>query len=252
MCKIITMKKIIILFAAMSALVSCLGGDTFYQSYVADITFEYDGNVYNKSFKDSLLVLSGFDAFTDNLNPVYFTTKSSNGVLQGGFTLSYLKGEFGGKLEKEATSNDAFRVNALTGAAGTKTYAVFYDNPNEEMMPAHDVEYGYRGLGTFSPSGCFVNNTTLVARKIKENFQDGDKLVLKAIGEKADGTKKEVSITLASYTESKDSIMYNWSVFDLSSLGEVDYIDFEVTSTNPEVPGYFCMDGLLSTIVIDY
>ena len=27
----------------MSALVSCLGGDTFYQSYVADITFEYDG-----------------------------------------------------------------------------------------------------------------------------------------------------------------------------------------------------------------
>ena len=55
------MKKIIILFAAMSALVSCLGGDSFYQSYVADITFEYDGNVYNKSFKDSLLVLSGFD-----------------------------------------------------------------------------------------------------------------------------------------------------------------------------------------------
>ena len=46
--------------------------------------------------------------------------------------------------------------------------------------------------------------------------------------------------------------MYNWSVFDLSSLGEVDYIDFEVTSTNPEVPGYFCMDGLLSTIVIEY
>jgi hypothetical protein len=91
-----------------------------------------------------------------------------------------------------------------------------------------------------------------VARKIKEHFKDGDKLVLKATGVKADGARTEASITLAEYSEAKDSVMYNWTAFALSSLGSVSYIDFEVQSTCPDVPGYFCMDGLVAGVSVEY
>jgi hypothetical protein len=76
--------------------------------------------------------------------------------------------------------------------------------------------------------------------------------VLKATGVKSDGTTVATSITLAEYTEAKDSVMYNWSVFDLKPLGLVEFIDFNVESTNPNVPGYFCLDGLLAGIKVEY
>ena len=92
----------------------------------------------------------------------------------------------------------------------------------------------------------------MVARKVRENFVDGDKLTLKAIGHKHDGTTVETSIVLAEYTEAKDSVMYNWTQFNLASLGAVDYIDFEINSTNASVPGYFCLDNLVAGVQIEY
>lgn len=247
------MKKILILFIAAFAAVSCLNGGSYSESYTADITFDFTEAVYKNMFKDSLYVVGqGEEAFYYGTYPVFFYQKQLNGTVQGGFLLSYLKGEANNTLNKEPMSNDAYRVHAATGALGSKSYAVFYDNTVETMMPAHDMEFGYKGLGTFTPYGCYVNNTTLVARKIKEHFQDGDKLVLKAIGTTAGGVKKEASITLAEYTEAKDSVMYNWTAFPLSSLGAVDYVDFEVESTCPDVPGYVCIDGILAGVMVEY
>jgi hypothetical protein len=166
--------------------------------------------------------------------------------------MSCLKGESDGKLEQEVKANDLYRVHSKSGADGTKGYVVFYNNPVESMMYPHDIEFGYKDAGAFSPLGCYVNNTTLVARKIKENFQDGDKLVLKATGTKHDGSIVSTSITLAEYTEAKDSVMYSWTAFPLSTLGAVDFIDFDIESTNPNIPEYFCLDGLLASIMIEY
>lgn len=248
------MKKIFIFLIAAVAAVSCLSKGSFSQSYTADITFEFSSDVYSNLFKDSLYVMKEGDAFLYGSYPVYFYQKHSNGTFQGAFLMSCLKGEKfnNGVLSNEPAENDAYRVFAKTGASDSKTYAVFYDNPVTSMMPNHDVEFAYKGLGDFTPYGCYVNNTTLVARKIKEHFQVGDKLVLKAIGTTAAGTKTEASITLAEYTETKDSVMYNWTAFPLSTLGTVDYIDFELQSTCPDVPGYFCMDGLLAGVSVEY
>lgn len=247
------MKKILILFIAAFAAVSCLKGGSFYQSYTADITFDFTEDVYANAFKDSLYIMGqSEEAFYYGSYPVFFYQKQLNGTLQGGFLLSYLKGEANGVLNKEPMANDAYRVHAATGASGSKSYAVFYDNIVETMMPKHDVEFGYKGLGSFTPYGCYVNNTTLVARKVREHFKDGDKLVLKAIGTTAGGAKTETSITLAEYTEAKDSVMHNWTAFSLNSLGAVDYIDFEVESTCPDVPGYVCIDGILAGVNVEY
>ena len=248
------MKKIVVLLFVAFAAVSCLDKGSYSQSYMADITFEFSDPVYTSSFKDSLYVLKSGegDGFLYMQNPLLFSQKTMNSVFQGGFLMSCLKGGKDGALSDEPKDNDAYRVNAPSGSVGSRTYAVFYNNPVESMMLPHDIEFGYKDAGAFSPTGCYVNNTTLVARKVKEYFTDGDKLVLKAIGTKHDGSKVETSITLAEYTQAKDSVMYSWTAFPLNSLGAVDFLDFDLESTNPNIPEYFCLDGLLASIIIEY
>ena len=246
------MKKILIAVLAAFAAVSCLDSGSFSQSYTADITFEFSETAYKESFTDSIYVMDEGEAFLYMQYPLFFAQKYSNGIIKGGFTMSILKGEKDGALAREPMANDAFRVNAETGHNGSKTYAVFYDSPIAADMPAHDIEYGYKNNGYMTPSGFYVNNTTLVARKIKEHFKPGDKLELKAVGTTSDGSKVETSIKLAEFTEAKDSVMYNWTAFPLTSLGVVDCIDFEVVSTNPEVPGYFCLDGFVAGVYVEY
>lgn len=254
------MKKILFFAAIAFSMVSCLDKGSFSQSYTADVTFEFSDLIYPKEFGDDSVYVCPNEqdlGFTYMQYPLFFGQKQVGGELKGGFAMSYLKGEKDGKLEKEANSNDAFRVHAAAGAPGgaasafgSKTYAVFYDNPSESMMPKYDIEFGYKDNGSCAPLACYVNNTTLVARKVREHFQDGDKLTLKARGIKSDGSVSETSIVLAEYTEAKDSVMYNWTVFDLSKLGTVNFVDFEVESTNPQVPGYFCLDGYLAAISV--
>ena len=202
------MKKILFFAAVALSVISCLNGGSFKQSYTADVTFEFSESVYSNSFKDSLyLVPKGEgDGFLYMQYPLLFSQIQLDGDFAGGFLLSYLQGEKDGKLEKEPSSNDAYRVYAASGALDSKTYAVFYANPDESMMPKYDIEFGYKTVGTCAPLGCYVNNTTLVARKVKEHFQDGDKLTLKAMGIKEDGTVTETSIVLAEYTEAPASL----------------------------------------------
>ena len=246
------MKNILILFLAAFAVSSCLETGSFSQTYVANVTFEYNSQeVYTNSFKDSLFVMNENGQFSDNKNPLTFSQVSEKGDFKGGFLLSYLNGEKDGALTKAPAANDAYRVYAASGHNGSKTYAVFYDSPNSSNMPKHDIEFLYKNPSSMVPQVCYVNNTTLVARKIKEYFQSGDKLVLKAIGVASNGSTVETSIKLADYTESRDSVMYNWTEFPLSSLGAVESIDFKVESTNPNVPGYFCLDGLVAGISIN-
>ena len=246
------MKRFLFCAAVALSMISCLSKGSFSQTYTADVTFECSEDVYDNLFRDSVYVASEGDGFVYMSYPLFFGQKQMSGSFLGGFLMSYLQGESDGRLLKVANVNDAYRAHAASGATGSKCYAVFYDNPEETMMPKYDIEFGYKGLGTCTPLGCYVNNTTLVARKVREHFQDGDKLTLKAKGTSYDGKVTETSIVLAEYTEAKDSVMYNWTVFDMSALGVVDYVELDVVSTNPEVPGYFCLDGYLATISVSY
>ena len=246
------MKKILIFVLTALVAVSCLDQGSFSHAYTADVSFEYSGNVYQEGFKDSIYVMSEGDAFLYGQHPIFFSQKYKDGSVEGGFVLSYLKGARNGAVSMQPLRNDAWRANAESGNMGSRTYVVFYDNSDESKMPKHDIEFGYKGAGHMLPSSCYVNNTTLVARNIKEHFKDGDRLILKAIGVTSAGTTVETSITLAEFTEAKDSVMYTWTQFPLSSLGNVDYVDFKVESTNPNVPGYFCMDNFIAGVQVEY
>jgi hypothetical protein len=245
------MKKILILCLVASTAISCLSSGSFSQAYTAEMTFEYSDAAY-KDFKDSVYVLSEGEGFAYGQYPIILTQKHLNGKFQGGFLLSCLKGKADGQLEDGIMENDAYRVHAAGGVKGSRTYTVFYANPVASMMCPHDIDFMYKDNGSFTPQFCYVNNTSLVARRIQENFADGDKLTLKAIGHRHDGTTAETSIVLAEYTEAKDSVICNWTQFNLASLGAVDYIDCEINSTNASVPGYFCMDNLVGGVQIEY
>lgn len=253
------MKRLLVFILVVCAAVSCLGDAENYSSYTLDMTFEDPAGGNIRFDPDSLSIINneGYILWADPSVALLYKVKDSKYL--GGFRLSRLEGEADGKLTDPPTDKDAWRVNAVGGAkdryVGTpsRTYAVFYDNPEEGTMPEHDLEFGYKEIGTCTMTACYVNNTTEVARKVKEVFVDGDKLVLTANGYKMDGIKTGTAeIVLAEYSALKDTVMYNWTVFDLSKLGAVDFVDFNVTSTKPEVPGYVCIDGILANISISY
>lgn len=254
------MKKLLFIALVICGVSSCFGDDTFSSSYRLDMTFEDVTNYAIPFGSDSLSTLNEYNIIMwSDPSLALFYKQDSQKNFQGGFRLSRLKGEADGMLTRPEAENDAWRVNAVGGAKGypyytpSKTYAVFFDNPDQTQMPLHDIEFGYRETGYCTMYGCYVNNTTLVARRVKEHFEDGDKLLLSATGYRMDGTKTgSAEIVLAEYSALKDTVMYNWTAFDLSKLGVVDFIEFEITSTKPEVPEYVCIDGIAAGISISY
>ena len=260
------MKKLLFIALVVCSVSSCLGDSTFANSYMLDMTFEdvesysYPNTGYKSEMgADSLLVVneSGKVVWADPSLALLY--KQEDKVFKGGFRLSRLIGEADGKLERPETDLDMWRVTSPGGAYDrftsnhSKTYAVWYNNPDQSQMPLYDMEFGYQTVGTCAMSGCYVNNTTYVARKIKELFEDGDKLMLIATGYDSAGDKTgKAEMVLAEYSALRDSVVYNWTPFNLSSLGAVTYVDFDIVSSRPEIPECVCIDGVVANISISY
>ena len=151
-----------------------------------------------------------------------------------------------------------FRAQVPSDLSTGNIYTVFYQNPDESKMPEHDVKFvGYSAdsiieEGTCKIAGCYLTNTVEVADYIKANFKTGDKLVVKATGYLHGNKTGETEIALADFSEKKDSIVSTWTPFELKKLGFIEYVDFEITSTDPNVPTYFCMDNVVAEVEIKY
>jgi len=98
-----------------------------------------------------------------------------------------------------------------------------------------------------------VNNTVAVAKAVNEKFEPGNKLVLKAKGY-LDGTETATAeIMLAERTTSKDSIVSTWTEFDLSKLGSIDKVDFEILiPEGMDIPAMVCIDNVVANVSLTY
>ncbi len=237
-------KKLILIFTAAVCAASCWDqGPTYSGNYQLDTEFEYSGLKFNS---DSLYFESqeggkGF-AWTDLA--FYHKLDESGNVFKGGFILSQLKGSGSG--------NDRFRVNSGVGMANSPTYVVYYRSPFRADMPDHSIEFISKEYGTCEMIGCYVNNTKEVVDSIKNNFKPGDKLSIRMTGYldgKETGSREYV---LAEYTEAKDSLVTEWSPFELGKLGSIEYVDIEVLSTNENVPRAFCMDDMFAKVSVSF
>jgi hypothetical protein len=213
---------------------------------VLEATFQYGGIRFGS---DSTLINTtnvegfGFDALNFNHN------LDVNKKFMGGFLLSCAE------MPKSGNTSglmNTYRANVPATMSVGNIYTVYHQNPIPGTMPKHDMEFAFDENGTCDILGCYVTNTVEVANFVRLNFKKGDRLAIKATGYLKGAVTGEAEIALAEFTEKKDSVVSVWTPFELGKLGSVDLVDFEIISSNPAVPAYFCMDNMVATINIEY
>lgn len=241
--------RILFILSFLGIVVSCLGDSTYSGSYTEVATFEYTDMDYDYLFgKDSIYVDTVANVGFAWKNVFVFFQNVEDKEFTGGCVLSCLKGE-GASV---SGADNRFRANGSAGAYGSKTYIVASGNPDVSLMPEHDMFFAANGYGSCTMSGCMVNNTVQVMDSIKTNFVAGDKLLLKATGHLGGAVTAATELVLAEYSALKDSVVSVWTPFDLSVLGTVDHIDFEVISSKPNVPASVCIDNIQANVTITY
>lgn len=238
---------------ALIPFVSCMKETSYSESFTAFATFEYLGEDYNQLFGSDSLYFStevSEKTFESAIgwSPLGFCSKVSpdKKTLEGGFMLSYLK------PANDTVSYPANPYRVYGNPNQKNTYMVFRDNPVAGFMPAHDIFFSATSIGTCAPAGCGICNTEEVVKYVRENFEEGDRLVVKAVGYRDDAVTGTAEFALADYRTFRDSVVTKWTFFDLENLGDVDFIDFEMSSSKEGVPGYFCLDDLMARIDISY
>jgi hypothetical protein len=245
-------KKLLLFFVAAVMAVSCLGGGGYTESRTVIATFEFAGD-YNEIFgSDSLYVDTdhrigvGWDYLV-----FYQKVNESTSDFEGGMILSHLAYPKSGILD--GLANNKYRANAKE-AKNANTYLVFEETGS---MPASDIAFNFQqsanATGTCIMKSCSVNNTVATAEAVNQKFAAGDKMLLRATGY-LDGKKTDsAEITLAERLSDRDSIMYNWTSFDLSRLGAIDKIDFElVIPQGKNIPATVCIDNVIASISAQY
>ena len=159
-----------------------------------------------------------------------------------------------------------FQIMTGGGMSGTGTpYMVaFWDNQENETTPVQDrsCRVVYDGdLSTggklFRPTAVYVQNTAYTyytmanGSPYSKQFTDEDWLMLTAHGVGDDSAERTTDFYLA-----KDGKYANdWTLFDLTPLGEVRWLYFTMSSSDTgqwgmNTPAYFALDCLTLTAVL--
>ena len=139
----------------------------------------------------------------------------------------------------------------------TQPYLVAYYSSWAMEGPSNQVMFMDKdGNFTFTPLGVYVCNHPwpyygcLHGDGFGRAFEEGDYFELVAHGVDADENEKTVSINLVEFTNGELKALNDWTFFDLSSLGEVEYVYFTLNSTDVgdygmNTAAYFCMDKFM-------
>lgn len=238
------MKKIVFFVFAVLCAASCMNG-TYQQDYPLVADFTYPDDVYTREFGADSTCLGSGGGFP--WNDIAFHNKvTATGEFQGGFILSYLEAPGLGEKGKDYIINP-YRV-AGKPFERSNTYTVYYENPDASKMPEHSITFLVDSkYGTCVLSHCYVNNTEQVYEAAK-SFEPGDKLVLTATGYLGGSVTGTAEINLAL----PDTTMYSWTKFDLTKLGSIDAIDFDLYASRSGIPTSFCLDELNAKVSIEY
>ena len=243
------MKKIFILFAAVMCAVSCFKGTFSEFSGNAGSNFEFQGDadykkdsVYFKTdfFSGNYLIYRGARTEASGSDPVEF---------KGGFAVSMKRDS---SLNLSASPFSMFVSKETCDRMHSQTCAIFLDSPEK---PERQFEFELSSIGTCSPVYCLVNNTQLVASYILSDdspckFGEGDYLKLTVTGYLNGKKTGEKEWYLADFRSPADSVTTTWKMMSLSKRGNVDSMDFSLESSREELPRYFCLDNLLTSIYV--
>lgn len=160
------------------------------------------------------------------------------------------------------------QFNVMSGGGmsgeGTPFMVCFWNNAETEDMTVDErschIYYSNTIEGTkhpFKPQSVYVNNACYTYYTMKDGdqwskqFTQGDYCELIAHGVKTDGTETTTSIRLADCTGTDTDKWFidEWTVFNLTPLGEITDIYFTMKSTDEgqwgmNTPAFFCIDRL--------
>ena len=246
------MKKILGFLAASILVASCLGYPGYEVKYTAVATFDYDdtGFMNDITKPDSLYYDTNYKiGFTWDCLAFFHKIDSQTMDFTGGFLASCLKTPASYDVKG---AHDQYRANAKGYTATPNKYVVFrhsYDMPEKHLMFTEESDE--RTLAVCTMSHMYVTNSVAMEQTVRSTFEDGDKVVLKATGYNGTQETGSAQISLAEYTPEKDSVITSWTKFDLSALGSVDNVKFEImVQTNKYVPTTVCMDEIVTHISI--
>lgn len=153
-------------------------------------------------------------------------------------------------------------VTGFGGNNGSKTFAVHYGSDNTQFLYGSDTRtfMGFKTDGTEKViDHFFVNNSTYAALTMMEGdsftsaFSYGNhdwfKLIITGIDKNSNETG-EIEFFLADFRTSKSKgIVTEWTKVDLSPLGKVHGLRFDIESSieneyGSSVPTYFCFDDV--------
>lgn len=160
----------------------------------------------------------------------------------------------------QATGNyniDQFR-SAPGGAYKGNNYAVaYYSAPTDWFTGYTDPITLTNSTEPQTITGFYITNTVYTLDAILRGdyangpFAQGDYMTVTATGYNGSQKTGEVLFYLADYRSENDNehfALNNWKWFDLSTLGEVTRVEFELFTTKSDnfgftTPTYFCMDN---------
>ena len=236
------MKRFIYIILAAFMIASCFEGSSYNEKFTDVVTFEYSQEDYVKLFGSDSTYFDSSNGLGIKWNYFAFYHKVSNGAFLGGFQLSYMKPS-GNADKSEGYLLNPYRVVGPQFSSVNKTYSVFFQSADPSDMPEHDFGFLVPNNGSCTPRYCWVNNSEAVYEAVKP----GDEFKIVAKGFLAGQETGRAEVMLAA-----DTVVYNWTKFDLAKLGSVDAIDFEIISSNASVPKYFCMDELVADVNVEY
>ena len=276
------MKKTALLFSSMLLIVSsCNEGTGYKYDYTLIDYAEYSNE--SELFKDGATVFffgssesaSDENGFLSNNTNLYFC-KGYSDLYMGGFCLSkqsWEKPSDGTDTPEEGTGSSGTTVPGEYSVYGTGdtnnsgTANTFFYFRQTSEMPEHDIAFPYASIGTYAPVNVSVCNSAYTVRAIRgDNVDDntfdieGD-YILTATGYLNGSQTGTAEFLLAGKGKSKgtpgaDSLVTSWSTFDLSGLGNIDYIDFELSCSNINdyqtlIQNDVCIDNLTARVNIN-
>lgn len=247
------MKKILGFLAASVLVASCLGSAGFEADYDLFATFGYaDADfIGDKTKPDSLLYDTDYRlGFVWDYFGFHHKVDQYTLDFEGGFLASCLKVPT--TADVSGLSHNEYRANARGTKSVENKYAVFkqsYNMPEKHL--SFIVTSGESTDAVCTMKYVYVTNTVAVEQAVKTSFVDGDKMVLKATGYLGTQQTGSAEIKLAEFTQEKDSVITSWTMFDLSALGSVDNVKFEIMAYSSKyIPTTVCMDDLSAHVSI--
>ena len=283
------MKKVLFLLTGLLFFNSCLSDVKNTSSYTLQAMFDYPLNQYGEQFgivdnsnpsenNDSLYVTKHLTPESvpaygwQDLGFFYKLDASSN--FKGGFIASYSRDYRPYESINESTVFpkywSVFENKHYKKPADKETkddvpakeeeeilllpngFLLYRADADQTNMPEHDIIFINTKYGSCTMSFCLINNTAQNVAVLKNTMKKGDVVKVTAIGTKEGQETGKAEIILAEYNEERNFVMREWTKFDLSPLGDIDFIDFEFETNNASVAPYFCIDMLTAAISLSF